>query len=52
MKIEIFFFALAAFPGCWIANAADIAAESTSSFSLQSAGAVFILSGASSHGFV
>src|SRR6266581_3014887 len=28
MKIEIFFLALAAFPSCWIANAADIAAES------------------------
>jgi len=28
MKIEIFVFALAAFPGCWIARAADIAAES------------------------
>ena len=28
MKIEIFFFALVAFPGCWVANAADIATES------------------------
>ena len=28
MKIEIFFLALVALMGCWIANAADIAAES------------------------
>jgi len=28
MKIEIFFLALVALLGCWIANAADIAAES------------------------
>ena len=28
MKIEIFFLALVAFLGCWVANAADIATES------------------------
>jgi uncharacterized protein (DUF885 family) len=28
MKIEIFSLALPAFLGCWVANAADIAAES------------------------
>src|SRR5437588_12478328 len=28
MKIQIFVLALATFPGCWIANAADITAES------------------------